>query len=382
MKFSTIWLILILIGGLLPISIAQSQTNEEYLGEQNEENIAGEMVHQLTKLSTLIDTKISPIKDKLPPKILEDYKKAEEFKEKAFSEYQNGKYKEAIQDILRAMRYYKEILKSPEAIKERPELLKQEMMEENARVTAYFIYIEKIIKLAQINGIDTEDLVKAYENTKNAYKEALEDLHSGNLENAKNSLLNARKNRTELDQELRKVVAELTSKNAETIVKSFLVKTSQSLTVAKKAMKNAKERGLKTEEAELEIKRVSEIYLQVENLAREEKWEEALRIIRENGAQMERFFRAVGMVRMKNTNMVEVLESTKERIKRDATALVILKNKGVNTARAEVQLKGAINEFSISINLLKKNDINRATFHLQRADKLLREVEEFIKANS
>ena len=255
-------------------------------------------------------------------------------------------------------------------------------MEENARVTAYFIYIEKIIKLAQINGIDTEDLVKAYENTKNAYKEALEDLHSGNLENAKNSLLNARKNRTELDQELRKVVAELTSKNAETIVKSFLVKTSQSLTVAKKAMKNAKERGLKTEEAELEIKRVSEIYLQVENLAREEKWEEALRIIRENGAQMERFFRAVEMVRMKNTNMVEVLKSTKERIKRDATALVILKNKGVNTARAEVQLKGAINEFSISINLLKKNDINRATFHLQRADKLLREVEEFIKANS
>ncbi|USH00573.1 hypothetical protein K1720_03750 [Thermococcus argininiproducens] len=382
MKFGAIWLILILVGGLIPISIAQNQPNDEYLGEQNEDTIAGEIIDQLTKLSNFVDAKVKPIEDKLPPKVLENYKKAGDFKEKALSEYQNGKYIGAIQDALTAMRYYKEVLRSLEAVRETPEVLKQQISEESARVIAYFTYVEKVITIAQRKGINTKNLEKAYESTKSSYNEVLENLKAGNLENAKNSLKRARENRIELDKELRKVIAEITSKNAETLVRSFLIKTNQSLTIAEKAIEDAKTRGLNPEEVEREVKMVRSVYLQVERLAKEKKWKEALQIIRENAGKIERFFRAVENIRRENVNIMGIIETMKERIKRDATALAILKNQGINTARAELQLKGAINELFISINLLKKNDINGAAFHLQRADKLLKEVEEFINANS
>jgi len=86
MKFSGLWLMLILIGGLIPIgtTFAQNQSTNEYLGEQNNEEIAGEIINQLTKLSTLVDIRVKPVKSRLPKNLLKDYDKAKELKKGSY----------------------------------------------------------------------------------------------------------------------------------------------------------------------------------------------------------------------------------------------------------------------------------------------------------
>ncbi|ACS89203.1 MULTISPECIES: hypothetical protein [Thermococcus] len=384
MKFSGLWLMLILIGGLIPIgaTFAQNQSTSEYLGEQNNEEIAGEIINQLTKLSTLVNIRVKPVESRLPENLLKDYDKAKELKEKALTEYQNGNYLQAIQYSLGAMRYYKGILKALEEDEKTPGVLRTQIQEESTRVFAYFTYVEKLIEVAKSKGIDVENLTKAYVEAKTAYVEVLEYIENGNLEEAKISLEKAKQKKMELDIETRDLTTKLTSKNAEMIVKSFLIKTNQSITTAEKAIEYAKSRGRETGEAEKAMEKIKGIYLQVTYLANEGKWIDALRVIGENADYMKNFFMTIEKVKSEKMNTEVFLMMTRERIRKDATALATLRKKGIQTTRAEIQLRGAINEFSIAISLIKKNDVNSAILHLQRANRLLTEVEEFINANS
>ncbi len=381
MKFSALWVIFILISGIIPISIAQNQSNGQYLEGQSNESMAGELIAQLTKLGRFVESKVKPVKNELPQNILDNYKKAEDLKEKALSEYQNGEYQTALQDSLLAMKCYKEVLRELKET-ESPEMLKEQMNVEALRSIEYLSYVERIIKVAQSRGINTDRLVKAYKETKDAYRAVIENLKAKRLEDAKRNLKIARMKRAELNKELEKVLRELTLRNSDDIVKSFLTKTNQSIAIAEIMVENAKARGMKVEDAEQSIKRIKNIYMEVESLAKKGKWVEALEVIRENFYQIQRFFRTIERVRRENVNVKESLEDMRERIKRDATAIAILRKRGVDTARAEVQLKGAINELSVAMISLKRNDISNAIIHLQRANKLLREVEEFIKSNS
>jgi len=381
MKFSALWVIFILISGIIPISIAQNQNDGQYLEEQSDESMAGELIAQLTKLGRFVESKVKPVKNELPQNILDNYKKAEDLKEKALSEYQNGEYQAALQDSLLAMKCYKEVLRELKET-ESPEMLKEQMNVEALRSIEYLSYVERIIKVAQNRGINTDRLVKAYKETKDAYRAVIENLKAKRLEDAKRNLKIARIKRAELNKELEKVLRELTLRNSDDIVKSFLTKTNQSIAIAEIMVENAKARGMKVEDAEQSIERIQDIYMEVESLAKKGKWVEALEVIRENSYQIQRFFRTIERVRRENMNIKESLEDMRERIKRDATAIAILRKRGVNTARAEVQLKGVINEVSVAMISLKRNDISNAIIHLQRANKLLREVEEFIKSNS
>jgi len=381
MKFSALWVIFILISGIIPISIAQNQSNGQYLEGQSNESMAGELIAQLTKLGRFVESKVKPVKNELPQNILDNYKKAEDLKEKALSEYQNGEYQTALQDSLLAMKCYKEVLRELKET-ESPEMLKEQMNVEALRSIEYLSYVERIMKVAQSRGINTDRLVKAYKETKDAYRAVIENLKAKRLEDAKRNLKIARMKRAELNKELEKVLGELTLRNSDDIVKSFLTKTNQSIAIAEIMVENAKARGMKVEDAEQSIKRIKNIYMEVESLAKKGKWVEALEVIRENFYQIQRFFRTIERVRRENVNVKESLEDMRERIKRDATAIAILRKRGVDTARAEVQLKGAINELSVAMISLKRNDISNAIIHLQRANKLLREVEEFIKSNS
>lgn len=381
MKFSTLWVIFILISGIIPISIAQNQSNGQYLEGQSNESMAGELIAQLTKLGRFVESKVKPVKNELPQNILDNYKKAEDLKEKGLSEYQNGEYQTALQDSLLAMKCYKEVLRELKET-ESPEMLKEQMNVEALRSIEYLSYVERIMKVAQSRGINTDRLVKAYKETKDAYRAVIENLKAKRLEDAKRNLKIARMKRAELNKELEKVLRELTLRNSDDIVKSFLTKTNQSIAIAEIMVENAKARGMKVEDAEQSIKRIKNIYMEVESLAKKGKWVEALEVIRGNFYQIQRFFRTIERVRRENVNVKESLEDMRERIKRDATAIAILRKRGVDTARAEVQLKGAINELSVAMISLKRNDISNAIIHLQRANKLLREVEEFIKSNS
>jgi len=242
--------------------------------------------------------------------------------------------------------------------------------------------VEKLIEVAKSKGIGVENLTKAYVEAKTAYNEVLKYIKDGNLEEAKISLEKAKQKKIELDMEIRDVTTKLASKNAEMIVKSFLIKTNQSITIAEKAIEYAKSMGRETKEAEKDMEKIKGIYLQVTYLANEGKWIDALRVIRENAAHMIGFFTIIEKIKSEKMNTEVFLTMTKERIRKDATALVILRKKGIKTTRAEIQLRGAINEFSIAISLIKKNNVNSAILHLQRANRLLREVEEFINANS
>lgn len=381
MKFSALGIILVLIGGLIPISIAQNQSNGQYLEEQSNESMAGELIAQLTKLSEFVESRIRPIKNELPQNTLEDYKKAEDLKEKASLEYQDGEYQNALQDALLAMKYYKEVLRKLKET-ESTEMLREQMNVEAERVIAYFSYVEKLIKVAEKEGVNTDRLIKAYKETKDAYRAVVEALKAKKIEDAKRNMEIARMKKVELNRELEKVLRELASRNAERIVNSFLVKTNQSIAVAEVIVENAKTRGMNVEEAEQSLERIKNIYIKVESLAKEGKWIEALGVIRENSHQIQKFFRTIERVRRESMNIKETLEELRERIKKDTTAIAILKKKGINTARAEVQLKGAVNELSVAIISLKRNDISNAIVHIQRAERLLAEVEEFIRANS
>ncbi|WP_175058804.1 hypothetical protein [Thermococcus sp. 2319x1] len=381
MKFSALGVILVLIGGLIPLCIAQNQSNGQYPEEQGNESMAGELIAQLTKLGEFVESRIRPIKNELPQNTLENYKKAENLKEKASLEYQNGEYQNAIQDALLAMKYYREVLRELKET-ESTEMLREQLNEEAERVIAYFSYVEKVIKVAEKEGVSTDNLIKAYKETKDAYRTVFEALKAKKIEDAKRNMEIARMKRAELNRELEKVLRELASRNAERIVNSFLVKTNQSIAVAEVMVKNAKTIGMNVEEAEQSIERIKNIYIKVDSLAKEGKWIEALGVIRENSHQMQKFLGVIERVRRESMNIKETLEELGERIKKDTTAIAILKKKGINTARAEAQLKGAVNELSVAIISLKRNDISNAVVHIQRAEKLLAEVEEFIKANS
>ncbi|RLF77897.1 hypothetical protein DRN32_07310, partial [Thermococci archaeon] len=209
MKFSALWVIFILISGIIPISIAQNQSNGQYLEGQSNESMAGELIAQLTKLGRFVESKVKPVKNELPQNILDNYKKAEDLKEKALSEYQNGEYQTALQDSLLAMKCYKEVLRELKET-ESPEMLKEQMNVEALRSIEYLSYVERIIKVAQSRGINTDRLVKAYKETKDAYRVVIENLKAKRLEDAKRNLKIARMKRAELNKELEKVLGELT----------------------------------------------------------------------------------------------------------------------------------------------------------------------------
>ncbi|NJE06141.1 hypothetical protein E3E36_08310 [Thermococcus sp. M36] len=401
MKGFALALAILLVGSMIPLGLAEtnstSSATESYTGVLDngtrEMVIAGNLIEKLQRLSKFAEEKIEPIKDKLPENssILKNYELAEEFKEKAVSEYEAGDYYNSILDSLTAMHHYKVALSALKEAKEKVQDVRERIKMEIERMTEYFRFVEKTIRLAERQGIDVNNLTGLYNGTKTAYKTVLEDLKAGDYEKARADLKVAREKRALLDQELRRVREELAYANADKIVGEFLERDEKGIEIVQKAIEVGQEKGYNVTELQERLDAFVEVYDEVKSLADQEQWEEALRVMQENRKIIEEFHRTVEFI-MRRAHEMELQEKLRDvraflsemwdRIQKDTRALRELRGEGVDTTRAEVQLNVAAQELRIGVELLKARKPVQAKAHFVIALDMLHRVEEFILVHS
>ncbi|ASJ07037.1 coiled-coil domain-containing protein [Thermococcus pacificus] len=402
MKGLALALAVLLLGSLMPLGLAKSNgtasnSTGTYTGmldnSTREMVIAGNLVEKLQHLSKLAEDKIEPIKDKLPENssILKNYGLAEEFKDRAIEEYNAGDYHNSILDSLTAMHYYRLALEGLKEGKEKAQDIREHIRMEVERLQEYFRFVEKTIRIAESRGIDVSNLTGLYNETKEAYGTVLEELNAGDYEKAKADLEVAQEKKALLDEELRKVREELAYKNADKIVKDFLVKGEKGIEMAEKAIQLGQEKGYNVTELQERLNAFTAVYNQVKELADEGQWEEALSVMQENRETIEEFHKAIEFImrkvherelQEKLTDMRAFLREMNERIQKDARALRELKGQGVDTRRAEAQLKVAVQELKVGVELLKAQKPAGARAHFAVVLEMLRRVDEFILAHS
>ncbi|AHF80206.1 hypothetical protein [Thermococcus paralvinellae] len=397
MRWSALALVVLLLGSLMPFSMAQDKASNTTEVQQltfdnatREQIIAEQLINQLMRLSEFTKTRIEPIRDKLPENstILVHYEKAEEFKEKALEEFNNGDYYNSILDALTAMHHYKIVLRELKEGKEKFENAREWIRAEIERTIQYFRFVEKTIHLAEKEGIDVNNLTRLYNETKQAYKVVLDDIRAKDFEKAREDLRVAREKKAQLDEELRKVRKELAYANADKIVKEFLVRTDRGITFAERAIQEAKARGIDTSEAEAKLEEIKSIYEEVKSLAEQEKWKDALTVIIENKPKIDAFFRALNKIHERfaeekiKRDVKVFLKEMQDRIRKDSRALRELKNRGVDTRRAEIELRTAAQELQMGLRLLKERKLALAREHFGIALRLLYNVEQFILLHS
>ncbi|WP_370456349.1 hypothetical protein [Thermococcus sp. GR6] len=396
-KWGAFALVLLLLGSVVPLSMAEDNataSDATLLDNSTREMvIAEQLINQLQRLSKFAEDKIEPIKDKLPENssILANYETAEEYKDRAISEYEAGDYYNSILDSLTAMHYYKLALSRLQEAADRIQDLRERIRIETERMMEYFQMVEKTIRFAQNRGIDVSNLTRLYNETKEAYKLVLDDLKAGDIEKARADYKAAREKKALLDEELRKVREKLAYANADKIVQEFLIKGEKGIEIAQQAIEKAQKNGYNVTELQERLDAFVAVYNEVKALADEGKWEEALKVMDENKETIREFQKAVEFTRMKvyERELEEKLEDVrafliemKNRIEKDAKALAELKREGVDTTSAEIQLKVAVQELRIGVELLKDRKPLQAKAHFAIALDMLHKVDEFILAHA
>ena len=208
------------------------------------------------------------------------------------------------------------------------------------------------------------------------------------FEKAKQDLEIAQEKKAALDEELRKIREQLAYMNADKIVKDFLIRTENGIKFAERTIQEAKLKGIDTSEAEAKVEEMKVIYEEVKSLADQERWEEALEVIKENRIKIDMFFKGLQRIRERITEQKIKMDArvfireTTERIRKDIRALEVLRQRGVNTRRAEIELRTAIQEMQIGIRMLKEGKVAMAKSHFAITLKLLYNVEKFILLHS
>ncbi|ASJ10765.1 hypothetical protein A3L12_05365 [Thermococcus sp. P6] len=401
MKAFAMALAVLLVGSLVPLGLAEANgeanDTEAYTGvldnATREALIAERLVENLQKLSRFAEDKIEGLKDKLPENstILTHYNMAEEYKERAVEEYNAGDYYNSILDSLTAMHHYRVALSAIREAGEKVQDARERLRMGIERTTEYFRFVEKTIKMAENQGIDVSNLTALYNETKAAYKAVLDDLKAGDYEKAKEDYEVAEEKKALLDEELRKVREQLAYANADKIVRDFLDKGEKGIEIVEKAIEAGEENGQNVTELQEKLDAFSEVYEQVKALADEGKWEEALSVMNDNRETIGDFHRAVNFVLRKARereldekmkNLRGFLKEMNDRIQKDGKALQGLRRRGVDTRRAELGLRVAVEELRMGIHFLGKKKPADARAHFAIALESLHRVEEFILAHS
>ncbi|WP_087035760.1 hypothetical protein [Thermococcus litoralis] len=396
MRWLKVWvLIALLVGSMIPagLSLADENTTMENETEplppeiQNitqEKRIAEHIVAALERLSEITTRLINNTNLPDNSSVMRHYQLAEEYKKDALAAYESGDYYNTIINGLTAMHHYREVLKSFERGKEE---LKERLPEEIKRMEGYFRMAERTIEIAQKQGIDVENATMLLQETKEAYKTVLEDIKARDFEKAKEDLEVAREKKAALDEELKKIRKELVEANADKIVNEFLEKGARGIEVAEKVIEAAGEKGYDASELQERLEAFREVYDKVKALADEGKYDEALQVMRENTETIKEFHKAMAFIQRKfhereaqekMRDMRAFLREINGRIQKDAKALRELKRKGVDTRKAELQLKTSIQEVRLGIELLKHKKPAEAKMHFAIALDMLHRVDEFI----
>jgi len=384
-----VWVLIgLLVGSLIPAGLSLADENTSVPSEidnaTQEQTIAEHIVDTLTKLSTITERLMSNITLPENSSIMQHYTLAEQYKDSAMGAYENGDYYTTILDGLTAMHHYRVVL---ESLKEGRENLRDRLFEEVKRMEGYFKMAEHIIIVAQKQGIDVGNAPELLNETREAYKSVLEDIRAKDFAKAQEDLQVAREKKAMLDEQLKNLKEQLAYENADKVVKVFLSKTEKGITIADKAIEFGKEKGMDVSRLENLTEQVKAIYDEVNGLAQEEKWEDALSVIQENSETIREFSKAVSFIQRKayERQVEEKIKDVKaflrelnSRIQKDGKALKELKKEGVDTRKAELQLKVAVQETRLGIGLLKHKKPMQAKAHFAIALDMLHRVDEFI----
>ena len=394
MRWLKVWLLMaLLVGSIIPTGLSLAEENAtienetEPLEIQNitqEEKIAEHIVAALERLSNITTKLINNVNLPENSSIMMHYQLAEQYKEVALDAYESGDYYNTIINGLTAMYHYREVLKSFERGKEE---LKERLPEEIKRMEGYFRMAEKTIKIAQRQGIDVGNATMLLQETKDAYKTVLEDIKAKDFEKTKEDLKVAREKKAALDEELRRIREEIIETNADKIVNKFLEKGEKAIQMAEKVIEMAEEKGYETDELQERLEAFKEVYNDVKALADEEKYDEALQVMRNNTDAIKEFHRAMAFLQRKfherevQERMKDLRAFLKEingRIQKDAKALRELKRRGIDTRKAELQLKITIQEARVGMILIKHKKPAEAKTHFAIALEMLHRVDKFI----
>lgn len=390
-----VWVLIgLLVGSLIPAGLSLADENAgagavetmppEIQNATQEQVIARHIVDVLTKLSTITENIMGNTTLPENSSILQHYELAEQYRDSAMNAYESGDYYTTILDGLTAMHHYKVVL---ESLRKGKENLRDRFFEEARRMGEYFKMAEHIINAAQKQGIDVGNAPELLNETREAYRAVLDDIKEKDFAKAQEDLQAAREKKAALDEQLRDLKEQLAYENAEEVVKVFLNKTQRGIEIAEKAIELGNERGADVSRLENLTERVKAIYDEVNGLAGEEKWEDALGVIQENGATLREFSKAVSFIQRKayERQVEEKIKDAKAfirelngRIRKDGKALRELKKEGVDTRKAELQLKVAMQEVRLGIGLLKHKKPMQAKAHFAIALDMLHRVDEFI----
>ncbi|WP_048150275.1 hypothetical protein [Palaeococcus ferrophilus] len=392
MKWLKVWLVIgLLVGSLVPagLSLADEGTNTEPLPPEmenvtQEQIIAEHIVDALTKLSSMADGIMANITLPENSTIMEHYELATQYKEEALKAYDEGDYYNTIINGLTAMHHYRVMLQS---MKERRSELREDLPAEVRRMEGYFRMAERIISKAQEQGIDVGNAPELLNQTKEAYRTVLEDIKAKDFAKAKEDIEKARELKAQLDDALRGIREELAYANADKIVNAFLERGAKGIEVAQEVIAKANETGANVTELQERLDAFQAVYDEVKGMADEGNYTGALDVMKENREAIGEFYKAMEFIKRKaherevQERMKDVKKFLREmygRLTKDGKALRELHRKGVDTRRAELQLRTAMQEFRFGVELLKRGRPMEAKAHFAIALDLTHRVEEFI----
>jgi len=289
------------------------------------------------------------------------------------------------------MHHYRIALSALKETRDKVKTARERMRLETERMMEYFRFVEKTIRLAENQGIDVSNLTILYKETKDAYEKVMCDLKARDYEKAKEDYEIAREKKALLDEELREVREQLAYANADKIVRDFLIKGEKEMEMAQKAIEIGMEKGYNVTELQERLNAFSEVYEEVTTLANDGRWEDALTVLKDNRQTIAEFHRAVRFILKKvrerelDGKLKDVrafLREMNDRIGKDRKALMELKKRGIKTTRAEVQLRVAVQELKVGVELLRAKKPLQAKAHFAVALDMLHRVEDFILAHS
>ena len=363
-------LIALLVGSVVPFALASGSGNttgtEEILQERV---VAQKLMDNLKRLAEFVNRVVPENMTNSTYLFL-----AEEHYNRALSEFQAGNYNASMVDALMAMHYYRLLiarlgLRFPSSGGENIKLQAE-------RLRDYLQYASRLIKRAEAEGLNVTNASRLYNETVEAFKLVIGDIHSGNLTKAREDYRVAVQRKAELDSALRELRIQMLYKNSKTIVNRFL-QWGESAIKAANGTVSSEFRGV--------YQNFVALYSNVKELAEQGEWKEALNELIKNRRTIREFqlvLRGSYLDRGGFTVNAKSIRELHERIVKDRKALVELKNRGVDVSGAWVLLNVATDDFKLGLRCLWEGRSEEAKVHFLESALLVKRVDEFIKTHS
>ncbi|ASJ01145.1 hypothetical protein [Thermococcus gorgonarius] len=214
---------------------------------------------------------------------MEQFNRAEELRKEAWSLYNSGDYKGALETAIKAMRSYKIVIKEETSVETNETERKGPSNETIAKVEAlrmngYFRHAELIINAAKMRGINVTEVEELYNETREAYRKVVEDAMSGNSTALTEDLEKARELKKQLDEALRELGKEFLKVKGNSIASAFTFRVEMEIRALER-LRNVQ--GINATLVEELRQQLVQLRENVTQLVREGKYLEAVKIIKE-----------------------------------------------------------------------------------------------------